>query len=217
MPDIDSLHVVAGDPASQPSHEPAPAGQTDEAASSASFFDGLLVAARRGAGPAQILDYVRQGLEQLRVDVGAEGAAYLAWNEDTDEMVYSVGIGSFDVAGLQWLSLGRGEGLAQWVMAKNCPVIVNDAVSDDRFAARPLQAAGVPVRSVLAAPLIIENERFGAIEVINKRGVGQLFTLGDQHKLVACAPHIAGLLEQLLIQTAPPSPLDALAKASSGR
>jgi len=58
--------------------------------------------------------------------------------------------------------------IAGWVVAHRQSLRINDAQSDPRYARRFERAAGMRVRSIMAAPLVVKERTIGAIEVVNK-------------------------------------------------
>lgn len=96
--------------------------------------------------------------------------------------------------------LQPGQGIAGRVVQNQTPAIVNDVRTDYRFYGKIDEAIGFRTKSLLCAPLIVQGQSIGALEVINKRQ--GYFTEDDQALLVSMcsslgiALHNAGLYEE---------------------
>ncbi len=62
----------------------------------------------------------------------------------------------------------RGKGIANWVADKRQAAIVNDTVNDGRFYRGPDEERAFSTRSILAAPILADDEMLGVIKVLNK-------------------------------------------------
>jgi GAF domain-containing protein len=60
------------------------------------------------------------------------------------------------------------QGLAGWVMASAQPIAVADVDEDPLFARATAEATGYVPKSILAAPLLVEGEPIGVIEVLDR-------------------------------------------------
>ena len=89
--------------------------------------------------------------------------------------------------------LEAGRGLVGEVAATGTPVIVNDAGSDPRWGGE-LNAGEFHTRTVLAVPLITQNNVIGVLEVLNKQG-GATFSQDDLDLLTAFAGQAAVAIE----------------------
>jgi len=72
----------------------------------------------------------------------------------------------------------RGEGIAGWVAQNGKPLLVPDAYQDARFHADVDRRTGFRTRSILAVPLVIQDEVIGVAEVINRKD-GEVFDRED--------------------------------------
>ncbi len=69
--------------------------------------------------------------------------------------------------------------LTGWMVKNQSPLLVNDALTDERF--QGTEWNGIPVRSVLAVPLKVKNRLIGFLAVFNKKEGG--FSPEDQRLL----------------------------------
>jgi two-component system, NtrC family, sensor kinase len=83
------------------------------------------------------------------------------------------------------IDVDETQGALQTCLATAQPVCINDANSDPRFDPAFDSVQGLPVRSILCVPLVIEGQIFGVLEAINKRRGA--FDTYDQDLLVMIA------------------------------
>ena len=67
------------------------------------------------------------------------------------------------------VKLKMGEGIAGWVAQSRTPLMVKDAQRDPRFSRRADKASGFTTRTMLAVPLIHQEELLGVLNVLNSR------------------------------------------------
>lgn len=82
-----------------------------------------------------------------------------------------------------------GSGVVGWVAENREPVIINDALRDDRVDSDLEKVTGGPVRSVLALPLIGKGQMIGVVQAVNK--IGGEFTTEDMDMLTGLNNQIA--------------------------
>ncbi len=93
------------------------------------------------------------------------------------------------------------QGIAGWVATHDQPALVNDTLSDPRHLRQIAVETGYEAQSILCAPLKVEGEVIGVIEVLNKTG-GEQFTHHHQNLLTqftwwaAIAIHNARLFDE---------------------
>ena len=123
---------------------------------------------------------------------GAAGSILLA-DDESDELVF-VCVHPADSAPLTWQRLSAGAGVAGWVAQNRRPIIVNNAYNDDRFFRNVDDALGFRTRSIVAAPMQIDDRFLGVVEVLNKRD-DALFQIRDQTMVTLAAQLLAGTLD----------------------
>ncbi|HLD99480.1 MAG TPA: GAF domain-containing protein [Bdellovibrionota bacterium] len=85
------------------------------------------------------------------------------------------------------LGVKKGQGIIGWSVEHLEPTIVEDCSKDARFAATIDKKIDFVTRSMIVAPLHVKDDAIGAIQIINKRGEGQLFSREDLDLLVLFA------------------------------
>ncbi len=86
-----------------------------------------------------------------------------------------------------------GEGLVGHAAQKQIPLLINNAQKDSRFCAQYDSLEEIKTRSVLIAPLIVQEKLTGVIRAINKEDTP--FTQGDLDLLRSMAASVAIALE----------------------
>src|SRR3972149_770643 len=82
--------------------------------------------------------------------------------------------------------------LTGWMVKNQSPLLVNDALSDERF--QGTEWNGVPIRSVLAVPLKVKNRLMGFMSLFNKKGGD--FSAEEQRLLSIVGMSVAPLTER---------------------
>ena len=123
---------------------------------------------------------------------GAAGSILLA-DDESAELVF-VCVHPGDSEPLAWQRLSAGTGVAGWVAQNRHPIIVNNAYNDDRFFRNVDEALGFRTRSIVAAPMQIDDRFLGVLEVLNKRD-DALFQIRDQTMVTLAAQLLASTLD----------------------
>ena len=131
---------------------------------------------------------LRNALERITRYVGAEGGAIFLLSDSGEEIVCHACHGPFDLTGLR---LGSNEGIVGRSVRNNACQMVRDALNDPGFESRIDAATGFKTRSVLCAPLTVQDRCLGAIELVNKTARDSLFETPDLHLLRAMASSAA--------------------------
>src|SRR5205823_10545145 len=101
-----------------------------------------------------------------RAIFGSAAASIFMLDRDTDELVFEAvsGHGEQSLVGTRFPS---GKGLAGWVLVTRQPIILQHAESDPRFARDVAERAGYIPRTILAAPLLHDEDSIGVIQVLD--------------------------------------------------
>lgn len=121
--------------------------------------------------------------------VGAEASSVLLIDNDTGELFFTVALGSKSLE-MKEVRIGKGKGIAGWVIDNKEPLLLNDVQQDPRFSNSVDKKTGFRTKSMIAAPLVVRNKSLGVIEVINKLGGGD-FEESDKSILITMAGQIA--------------------------
>lgn len=113
----------------------------------------------------QLLDRILR----LALDtVGAEDGSLLLTDPDSRELVFVAVQGAVKEQ-LTGYRIPIGEGIAGYVAQTAQPVIIANAQLDQRFSVRVDVAFNFRTRSVLASPIVHDNEVKGVIQLLNKQ------------------------------------------------
>jgi len=142
----------------------------------------------------QVLQIIMEGVTSL---IGVERVSIFLIDEDTHELVLEYSIGGHESIRLSppW------SGIVGWIASHNTPTTANNVGRDPRFLPDIDTTTQFDTRSILGAPLRIDDRVIGVIEVLNK--VDGPFTEKDQALLVdfskwaAIALHNARLYREL--------------------
>jgi len=96
-----------------------------------------------------------------------EAGALLMLDEEMDELEFVTSwLG--DREPLRGIRLKLGQGVVGQAAVTREPVLVNDAYNDERFYSQVDSATGFVTRSILCAPLLVQDRCIGVIELLNK-------------------------------------------------
>jgi GAF domain-containing protein len=130
--------------------------------------------------PAGQVDITERSLLQSIVEVarsvfGAAAASVFLLDQRTGELVFEAvaGEGEEHLVGTRFPG---GTGLAGWVVMSGQPLLVDDVTQNPRFARDAAESTGYVPSSILAAPLIRNDECIGVLEVLDRgsRARGEL-------------------------------------------
>lgn len=166
----------------------------------------LALITEMGQAFAESLDIdatLERALARIARHVGAEGGAVFLIDESRDELRCHASTGPSPITGLR---LKRSEGIVGRCVRDNECAIVRDVAKDSSFDSSIDAVVGYQTRSLLCAPLRIQDSPLGAIELVNKRGGSGLFEHSDLQLLrtlahsAALAISNARLTEELVSQ-----------------
>ena len=132
-------------------------------------------------------------MDRIQALMGAEASSLLLKDEETDELVFQIGLGEH-AAALQDRRLNVSLGIAGWVLTHGTPLIVPDVRQDRRFYQGVDDDTGFITKSVLCVPLKTREKVIGVIQVLN-RPPQRVFTHDDLNLLSAIATHAASAIE----------------------
>lgn len=129
-----------------------------------------------------------RALTRIAALVGAEGGALFLLDDADQHLVCHACFGPVDIKGL---SVAAGQGIVGRSVAANEPEMVRDVAADPQFQGALDEKTGFTTKSILCAPMAVQGQRIGAIELVNKTkrlGVGDgLFVDEDLTFLMALA------------------------------
>ena len=146
---------------------------------------------------------LQNALERFMDYLNAEASSIFLLQNQNTELVCRGCAGPVDITGLR-LPADKGI-VGATVKSKTCQMI-KDVSKDPNFAQNVDKDTGFITRSILCAPLIIQDNCIGALELINKHGGDGLFDEQDEKLVIALASaaslaiHNSRMAEQLVVQ-----------------
>ncbi len=131
-----------------------------------------------------VSDTLKNAIEQFMEYLNAEAASIFLLENDGRELVCKECAGPVDIRGLR---LQASQGIVGKSVTSMRVRMVRDVSKDPDFANSVDEGTGFITRSILCAPLIVQGECLGALELINKRSEDGLFDEADKHLLIALA------------------------------
>lgn len=114
----------------------------------------------------------------------SSAASILLLDAEKKQLVFRVATGEKGSA-MKKFYVPVGKGIAGWVAEHKQPVIINDVLNDTRFSGQIDKSSGFSTKSILAIPMLIDDELIGVCEALNK--VEGEYTTEDQHILEGLA------------------------------
>lgn len=105
-------------------------------------------------------------MEKAQSVMKAEASSVMLINERGDMLECEVALGEVGDK-VKKIQLKVGEGIAGWVAEHGEPVIIPDVSVDSRFSSKSDLSTGFKTRSILAAPMTVQDRIIGVAEVIN--------------------------------------------------
>jgi GAF domain-containing protein len=154
-------------------------------------------------------------VEVARHIYGAAAASVFTVDSDSGELIFAAvsGMGEQSLVGTRFPAR---TGIAGWVVASRQPVIADDVAETDQFAPDAATSTGYVPTTIMAAPLIADDECIGVLEVLDRHtsvaaGAGR--DLDDMDLLGLLATQAAlglALLRRQERAARPPANMDAL-------
>jgi len=126
-------------------------------------------------------------VDQIRTHLQAEGSSLFLLGHDNNTVICSACSGPVDVSGLE---VSIDEGIVGRTIRERTTQTVHNVSTDPFFTKAVDQKTGFKTVSLLCAPMVIQGEVIGALEVVNKRGTG-FFSKSDEVTLMALASSTA--------------------------
>ncbi len=134
-------------------------------------------------------------VEVARAIFGAKAASVFLLDEEADELVFEAvaGEGAGELIGMRFPA---GTGIAGWVLTTRQPLVVDDLSSDTRWSRSAAESTGYVPKSMMAAPLLVEERALGVLEVLDRPAESRL-TLAEVDLLGLFASQAAIALDLL--------------------
>lgn len=131
-----------------------------------------------------INETLQNALERFMEYLNAEADSIFLLEENDTVLVCRGCAGPVDITGLR---LPSDKGIVGKTVTDMSCQIVKDVSKDKNFAQNVDKDTGFVTRSILCAPLMVNEKCIGALELINKRSGDGLFDERDQHLLTSLA------------------------------
>jgi GAF domain-containing protein len=174
--------------------------EAGQAGSSVSALRDILqfsdvVGATVGQAPYHaLLDGIIQAARRL-FDAGA--ASILLLDHATNELAFEAATGGGNVLNMR---IPAHQGIAGWVVMTGEPIAVSDVRRDPRWARDFAESTGYVPQSIMAVPLLLNEDVEGVLEVLDKKNQGS-FGLDDMELLGLFAHPAAIAVEQARMVT----------------
>lgn len=155
------------------------------------------------ASSLDIDETLHNAIEKFIQYLSAEAASIFLLSDDRQELICRACAGPVDINGLR---LPASAGIVGRTVMSRSSQFVRDVRLDPNFAQNVDKNTGFETRSILCAPLMVQEDCIGALELINKRGGDGLFDKRDENILVALASaaalaiHNARMADRLVVQ-----------------
>jgi sigma-B regulation protein RsbU (phosphoserine phosphatase) len=150
-----------------------------------------------------IEETIQKALDLIVQFVKAEGGSLFLLTDRGNRLICKASAGPVDIRGI---SVKAGEGIVGQCVASGTSRIVRDVMQDPDFDHSVDDTTGFKTRSILCAPMTVQNEKIGAIELVNKDNESGLFSDPDLLMLQTLASaaglaiHNAHMAEELVEQ-----------------
>ena len=144
------------------------------------------------AGHRELLQSI---VEVARAIFGARASSIFLLDVQADELVFEAvaGEGASSLIGQR---LPSSTGIAGWVLVTRQPLVLDDLESDPRFARDVAESTGYVPKSLMAVPLLHEEEVLGVLQVLD-RPQRERFSLAEMELLGLFANQAAIALDLL--------------------
>ena len=119
---------------------------------------------------------IQKALDLIVKFVKAEGGALFLLEEKFATLVCKASAGPVDIRGIR---IKSGEGVVGQCVTENTSRIVRDVQQDANFDHSVDESTGFQTRSILCTPMVVNGQKLGAIELVNKHTDDGLFSDTD--------------------------------------
>lgn len=151
------------------------------------FSDQIELLALMGRDFATSMDIERtlfKTLEHITHYMDAASGALFLLNDTGDRLRCHVCVGETEITGLE---LDSDQGIVGRSVTNNTGEVVHDVATDPDFYSNVDSETGFTTKSILCAPISVQDQRIGAIELINRKSGDGLFVQADLTMLQAMA------------------------------
>lgn len=136
------------------------------------------------AASLNIQETLQNAIRQFLIYLDAEAASIFLLEKNDTELVCMDCAGPVDITGVK---LKADQGIVGKTVQTKCCHMIRDVRQDENFAKSVDEVSGFTTKSILCAPLLVQDQCIGALELINKKNETGLFDERDQHLFSALA------------------------------
>lgn len=151
-------------------------------------FELLALMGQDFAASLDIEGTLKKALARITRHLNAAGGALFLLDETGASLRCHACFGATEITGL---TLNSGEGIVGRCVQNSVGKIVRDVSKDPNFDKSVDAKTGFTTRSILCAPMRVQDQRIGAIELVNKVGGDGLFSDADLQLLQALSSSAA--------------------------
>lgn len=140
-------------------------------------------------------DLLQSVVEVARAIFGARASSIFLLDREADELVFEAVAGE-GAASLVGQRLPSSTGIAGWVLVTGQPLVLDDLENDPRFARDVAESTGYVPKSLMAVPLLHDEEVLGVLQVLDRPRQGR-FSLAEMELLGLFANQAAIALDLL--------------------
>ncbi len=141
-------------------------------------------------------DWIDEVVRSTSTYIGAQAGSLLLLDASREELFFYVSTGPKSKATRE-VRLPKGQGIAWWCLTKQETVKVDNVTEDPRFSDNVDVLTGFVTRNILAAPITVDAECIGVIELVNKIDAPN-FTNEDLKRLEELSSHIAAAVQNAM-------------------
>ena len=119
---------------------------------------------------------IKKALDLIVRYVKAEAGSMFILENNGTLLTCKASVGPIDICGI---TLHAGDGIAGQCISNDCSRIVHDAINDPNFDPTIDGITGFHTRSIMCAPMNVQADKIGAIELINKKVGNRMFADSD--------------------------------------
>ncbi len=146
-------------------------------------------------GKPDAFEVVFEGLMDALMDhFQAQAGSIYMHDSEQDELYFAAARGpkAQELLDLD-ITIKPGQGIAGSCFLHNEVIALSDAHKDSRFAKEISDKVGYEVRSMLTAPIVLDGEPLGVVQVLNKKGASE-FHASDVELARQLGRYVGGLL-----------------------
>lgn len=128
------------------------------------------------ASNKNVSEALTQGLSYVQQQINAEAASFFLLDEAGGKVECHACLGPVDITGL---AFEKDKGIVGRVIHTGATQFIADCQNDPNFNMSVDSETGFITKSMICAPVIVQNKTYGALQLINRQGQDPLFEQED--------------------------------------